>query len=247
MKPSLIALLAVCHAGTASAAITVTRDSTAFSSTIDQIEGDVDPDSLADWAADLGNFAGQLTINGNSTMTVALDTVAYDRWAHTGDITGTVGWTIETRLRIDSLGATTGDPGVFEIVSRSSGANARSPWFYITADGIRVRINTSGSTAALYNINLNDGQFHTYRMATVAGEPHTFWLDGVQVATWTNNDSTADTRVFLGRNGGTSVDDGTTTIDYIRFDTTGAFAPIPEPAAAALLVLASAIGLRRRR
>ena len=197
------------------------RDSLGFVSTIDQIEGDVDPDTLGDWTTDLGDFSGQLTINGDGAMTVSVDTVEYDRWGHSGDLDGNTGWTIELNIRIDSVGAAGGDVGVFDVVSRTT---TRSPWFYVRPDGIGYR--TAGADQGLLHAkDMMDGQFHTVRMATVSGEDHTIWIDGALAATWAGNDYMADIAIFLGRNGTDTVDDGTVTIDYIRFDTSGAYAP----------------------
>lgn len=190
-----------------------TRDSDALTVRIDQIEGDVDPATLRDWTADLGGFPGQFTQN-TETFTVSLDTAVYDRWAHFGDLNGDTGWTIELNLRIDRVGDPGGDVGVFDVVSRTNRRSERSPWFYLRPDGIGVRPGALGTEPPLIAANLYDGRFHKIRMSTVAGEAHTIWIDGVLVGRWTENDLSPDPAVFLGRNGGNTVDDGITTIDY---------------------------------
>ena len=131
------------EAGTGSIAVATNslpvRESAAFAGAIAPIEGDVNPTNVAGWVADVGNFAGQLTLNAGGTFTASFDTSAYDRWTHVGDLNGATGWTIEARLRIDSTGTVSSPPGVFDIQSRSSGANARAPWMFIRPDGMGKR------------------------------------------------------------------------------------------------------------
>ncbi|VGO16326.1 hypothetical protein PDESU_04917 [Pontiella desulfatans] len=201
-----------------------TRLSTDFISDIAQIEGDADPATLGSWSADSGTFdAGQLVLNSNGTFTVSFNDAQFDRWAHTGVLDGDTGWTIEACIRIDDEGSTGGDVGVFDIQSRSSDGGT-SPWIYLRPDGIGHRV--SGNDAGLlYATNLMDGAFHTFRVATRAEVGHMLWLDGEVVAEWTGNDVVNNKRFFLGRNGGNTVDDGTVTVDYVRVDSTGFYAP----------------------
>ena len=214
------------------------RDSGDFVSTIDQIEGDVDPVTLGDWTADLGDFAGQLTINGDGTFTVMTDTDAWDRWANFGEITS-AGWTVETRLRVD-VASTGTDKGVFDILTRDG--STLSPWIFIRADGIGSR---GGGIHNLLDKDMTD-DFHVIRIVADSAEGNTLWVDGVSIGGF-GNDGNYPSAIFLGRNGGNTVDNGTTTIDYIRFDTTGGYAPVPEPATVFLLALGGFAAARRRR
>src|SRR5690606_18603852 len=109
-----------------------------------------------------------------------------------------------------------------------------------------VRWNNSGSTA----VTINPFVYHTYRIAYVPGpngENGTYaaWIDGALIANTLGGITTTANHLLLGdtsnaRHG------GTTTWDYVRWDTTGAYAPIPEPASLAALALGGVLLGRRR-
>ncbi len=233
----------------ATAAITATRDSTAFSSTVDQIEGDVDPTTLADWTA-----AGSPTIQNISGGIFELVTPGtsgdHALRANGNHINSAAGWTWETRFRIDSANETgpTGN-AVWEIFMRDNdGGSLSATRIHFHAAGVGRDIATAGTNPeAAYLVDLTD-DFHVLRGAVEGGTNLTsVWLDGNLLIDGLVSQSFNSGELFVvgewsGNNRG-----GTTSIDYVRFDTTGAFAPIPEPSAAALVLLATALGFRRRR
>jgi hypothetical protein len=94
-------------------------------------------------------------------------------------------------------------------------------------------------------IDLTD-DFHIVRAAVTPDNLTTMWMDGVRVIDELVSSSfNAAEFSRIGRWGGQSRG-GKTTIDYIRFDTTGAYAPVPEPgtlvgALAGLIGLASVV------
>ncbi len=233
--------------------ITATRDSTAFTSTLDQIEGDVDPVSLATFNAAPTYGAPATTVNVDGTLTVVTPgaTSGNGRFAAwqmdpTGDyLDRATGFTWETRFRIDS--ANDANRGVWEIYMRAQDGSAISTTrIHFLATGID-RDSAGFGVNAEYAVDLTDG-FHVVRGAVEGGTNlTTVWVDGVKAldALVSHTYVGSDTGV-IGRWGG-NARGGTTTVDYLRFDTTGAYAPIPEPSAAALVLLASALGFRRRR
>jgi len=240
--------LATALAVPAHAAITIARDSTSFTGTLSQIEGDVDP---ADMLSSFRNHPSypdpNLTLNGGGTMTVVVAGDTFSNWQMepaTNYLDRANGWTWETRFRIDS--ANVANRGVWEIFLRDNESGFSGTRIHFLAGGID-RDNAGFGVDAEYAIDLTDG-FHTVRGAVEGGTNlTTVWVDGVKaIDALPSNESEAPELGVIGRWGG-QTGGGTATIDYIRFDTTGAFAPIPEPASVALLLMGSAFGLRRRR
>lgn len=202
-----------------------TRASAHFTGTINPIEGDADPVSLATWDAHPTYGAPPTTINGNGTLTITLPNNSYPVWQlPAGDFVPpkTTGWTWETRFRIDSAN----DParGVWEIFLRDNASGLAATRLHFLSTGLDRDTAGFGVTAEVAADLTND--FHVVRAAVKPGtNATTVWLDGVKVInSLTSADYNAAEFGVIGRWGG-QTRGGTTTIDYIRFDTTGAYAP----------------------
>jgi hypothetical protein len=93
------------------------RESADFSSAIDQIEGDVDPVTLSTFTEE---GTPNTTVNGDGTVTIITPDDAYPAWQLGGGnhLDSAIGWTWETRFRIDS--ANTANKGVWEIFLRDN-------------------------------------------------------------------------------------------------------------------------------
>ena len=247
MKPSfLLLVIPVLLTAPASAAITVIRDSSDFQGTLDQIEGDVDPASLSSFQNHPSYPAPNLSLNGDGTMTVTVPDDTYPNWnLPAGNfLDSATGWTWETRFRIDA--ANDPDRGVWEIFLRDNDSDFAATRIHFLASGIDPDSDGNGVNA-LVAADLTDG-FHVVRGAVEGGTNlTTVWLDGVKVIdAQPSNTFVASEGGWVGR-WGAQTRGGATTIDYLRFDTTGAFAPVPEPSTAVLMAVALAFGFRRHR
>ena len=232
-------------AGPAMAAPTAQRDSTAFVSTVDQIEGDAVPTTLTDWSNVGSPF---ITDNLDGTLTMVTPSDAFPAIKHNegdNDFSSSKGWTWETRFRIDAAN----DParGVWEIFLRDndSGSLAATRIHFLST-GIDRDAAGFGVDAEV-PIDLTD-DFHVVRAAVTPDNLTSVWVDDeLVIDQLVSNAFDATEFSRIGRWGGQSRG-GTTTIDYIRFDTTGAYAPVAEPCSVALAALAAmGLGLRKRR
>ena len=197
------------------------RESSTFSSGISQIEGDVDPVTLTTFSA-----AGtpNTTVNGDGTVTIVTPSNAYPAWQLGGsnELDSATGWTWETRMRIDS--ANVANKGVFEIFLRDNDSGLAATRIHFLEGGLD-RDSAGFGVDAEVAADLTD-DFHTVRAVVEGGSNlTTVWLDGVKVIDALPS-STFNAGEFgvIGRWGGQTAG-GTATIDYIRFDTTGAYAP----------------------
>lgn len=255
LTPTTSLLLLAGLTATASAAITSTRDSSTFVSSVDQIEGDSVPSSLADWVV-AGTAPTASASGGVLNMTIPDASGDHAYRANGNYISSSTGWTWETRFKINSANETgpTGN-AVWEIFMRDNDGGSLSATrvqFYAAGVGLdKAQAGNEGQAKSPgYLVDLTDG-FHTIRGAVEAGTNATsVWVDGTLVYDGVvSNDFDAGELFLFGKwssnNKGGEVD-----IDYLRFDTTGAFAPeaVPEPTAAALLGLGGiSLILRRHR
>ena len=105
--------------------------------------------------------------------------------------------------------------------------------------------NTEGTVLAAALDNSTD--FHTYRIAFDATtDLFEVWRDGISIGEVGSQSVTAGSSVSFGD--ATSRGSATAEIDYMRWDATGAYAPVPEPTSLALLAaFAGAMLLLRGR
>lgn len=240
--------------GTALGALT-TRDSSAFINDIDSsTAGDqtasyeataIPQNATPAWtspgdAQTYGVSGGELTL----TTTTGNSRAFYDTTGWWGnDADRATGYTVEFRMRVDQINDT---------------AN-RGPTLVRIGDGIQKvelewRANSvewNPFTASAGSVTIDPSSYLTYRVAyDPAGDngngAYAAWINGTLVSdTLSGASSTADHLLF-GDSSGTRYG-GTTTWDYIRWDTTGAYAPVPEPASVALLSLGGLLIAARRR
>jgi hypothetical protein len=211
-----------------------TRASSDFQSVVESIEGDSDPAALSSFE----NYGTpNITVNGDGTITWVLPSDAYPAWgwsAPSDFVSSAVGWTWETRFRIDS--ANVANRGVWEIFirDRDSGSLSATRIHFLSSglDRDTAGVGVNAEIAA----DLTD-DFHVVRAAI---EPDTnlttVWLDGEKVIDALVSQSySADEFCRFGRWGG-QTRGGTVTIDYIRLDSTGAYEP-PVPMAGTLMTI----------
>lgn len=199
------------------------------------------------WVAAGGATDANLSLNGSNVVLGLTDTNGWLQ--HDNDATpweaGSGSWTVEARALV--------------------GSNAGSGGFVIwgALNGERdIMTVREGSVTSLggtvYDSNNNLDSFHTFRLAYDSIEDaYHYFRDGVQLTPdggVGQQAGTANTRLILGDcctnvAGSTLGGPGTTIeFEYIRYDNTGAFSPVPEPSVAGLLALSLAgIFMRRRR
>ncbi len=226
----------------ANAAIIVTKDASAFAQNYDGNEIYDGTSYVNGWAA-----AGGLTAE-STTGSVLTITDGTNGWVehNTGDpilgLGASDGWTLEVTLGLD------GTDGLALWQDGSNGANGAL--IYVGANGIGTGgdgSETNQSISAVSNVGI-----HTFRLAfDTATSTINIWRDGALVTdiAATSNPG-GGPRLIIGDccsgTGGVTFD--TIDIHNISYDTTGGFAPVPEPSSTALLGLGGlALILRRRK
>ena len=228
--------------GTVRAAIISTKDSADFN--LKNWEGDVAPTAaygaVTDWSVDgSGNYVAVMTntagaIGGN------------------GLASGATGWTVETRVKIDPNNL----PSIRGIEFQFADDQPTGHWVLaaIGHDGAgNMTVWETGNLTAVQWTGGAVGDFMTFRVAMEGGNGEANWYaDGELIGNIPGLDADLN-RQWMGDMGGL-VSDGTLIVDYFRMDTTGAFAPVPEPAMIVLLGLGLALvpigrraATRRRR
>lgn len=156
-------------------------------------------------------------------------------WA---DVNAATGYTVEFSLAATRVDDATRGAGLFRI-----------------ADGVRILemefldgsvvLNAFKPTAATFNVDTSE--FHVYR---VAWDPdaakYSFWIDGKLESSDIDAPGSASKQLLLGDTSGSRYS-GQVSLDYIRWDTSGAFSPVPEPASLGLLGTGALLMLGRRR
>lgn len=164
-------------------------------------------------------------------------TVSGSAWAANVDVN--TSYTIELCAKITNGAGTV--PGLHVVAS--AGGDTKM-WLLVAPDHIAV---SNGYTDTVLTTSDNASDYHIYRMAYDAvATDFTIWRDGLIVA----DDVTATTSgaAYLGFGDMSSYGSGAGEIDYLRWDATGAYAPVvPEPSSAALLLIGMlSLGLLRR-
>ena len=238
------------QAGTVTAA--VIKDSADFAN---KYEGD---STAPTGFTQRGTFAS-LTTDGD-VLTYVTDSQAdpphmasflSDAWVE-GTVTAATGWTVETRFKLSTVDPYYANMQVLVNDGTKWSVAALGPDFLLYEDFGMPYIG--GGLAVLDTpilaVDLTD-DFHTFRIMSEAGSTKfQMYLDGNQLTLprGTPQDGLATTpdatKMWWG--GGGVYVDGTSYVDYIRWDGTGGYAPIPEPTTIVLLGF-GALGLLRRR
>lgn len=161
----------------------------------------------------------------------------------------TADWTME--ITVAKTGGSQGTNGWFGIATDPAGETLSSA-LYIKDDRISIEAGTT-DLDFMVGTSFNSGTYHTIRIAhdSIANSYY-YWVNGTLLNSNLstaiapgNPNVNASGAVFIGDYSSTI--SGNYSIDSIRIDSTGAFAPVPEPAAAILGGFGLLALLRRRR
>lgn len=222
-----------------------TKDSADFN--VKAFEGnEVDP--TLEWTKSITQ-PNNVTVatDGNS---VTWTTIPYAKisWSAAGGATWpttdpAVGFTVEFSAKIISQASSGTSTRKAPLVCLASGHTGRYD-LYVSSFGTMQRQDTgSGTTENLMDTNSNMDDFHVFRIVrepdvgAVTGKAY-YYRDGILISDPLGvvGLETVSPETLL-TFGDTSDDmNGSVSIDYVRFDTTGAYAPVPEPSTIALLV-----------
>ncbi len=181
----------------------------------------------ADWTPPSSGDRG--TVVSGTTI---LDYTCYSNWYtwnHAANFDVAKGWTVELSVKVMSP---TNGSAAFGVIA----GDGSSPNYYFLAfhsDAIRTTINSR--QVVVMTDDFTD-VFHTVRIAQPTSGEASIWVDNVYAGSYAGMDFTYR-RLLFGRVGGDIVEGGRTQIEYIRADTTGAFAPVPEPSVFTLLAV----------
>lgn len=214
-------------------AISEAKDSSLFNL---QMNGDVVPSAL------FGDDSGWTT--DGDILTMNNDGAGMFGW--NGVLSRETGYTWEVRFRMVEP-----DPAVDQILVTivGDGSGATNSYHILTVTDLGTIIPdsaSSGLTPLTTGQDFSDG-FHVLRSAQEANSSATsIWLNGELLTESHGERDNALNELLIGASSG-SFNGSVVEYDYARVDTTGAFAPIPEPASVALLGAGALFLLRRRR
>ena len=228
-----------------SAALTV-LDSNSFANKYNGNEIFDGTNGINDWVAEGGATDANLSLNGSNVVVSITNTngwLQHDNGSTPWE-SGSGSWTAEASAVVGATGS-----GGFVIWGALNGER----------NIMAVRENSvTDLGGTVYDTNSNTDGFHAFRMAYDADEDaYHFFRDGVQLTPAAGIDQqagTGNTRLIFGDcctnvAGSTFGGPGSEfEFEYIRYDNSGAFAPVPEPSVASIFGLSAALlCLRRRR
>ncbi len=227
---------------TAKAVITSTKDSSLFTF---KYEMDVSPDvdnqggaAGGDWTMPAGSVSGGI-FTLTTTAPINAEIVNSDTG---GGLSFATGYTIEMRAKVDTTFNRTAT-----MIGGAGPLGSNRGWLSIGQSQLRWMDTGSDTSGTQLDTSVNSDGFHIFRLAQ---EPNTnlysVWRDGVLISNSLVSTNTGGSivKASFGDLGATW--GGTLEVDYYRFDTSGAYAPMPEPSALILVVCAgSALALRR--
>lgn len=208
----------------------------------------LDANAVDDWFD-----TGVPTVSGGYAANTAADQLF--RGDFTGSIfrsiasTTTADWTME--ITVGKTGGTQGTNGWFGIATDPAGESLSSA-IYLKDDRISIEAGVT-DLDFMVGTDFSTGSYHTIRIAHDAvANAYYYWVNGTLLNADTstpiapgNANINASGATFIGDYSSTLA--GNYSIDYIRIDSSGAYAPVPEPASALLGALGTLLLLRRRR
>lgn len=208
----------------------------------------LDANAVDDWFD-----TGVPTVSGGYAANTAADQL------FRGDFTGsifrsvasatTADWTME--ITVGKAGGTQGTNGWFGIATDPAGESLSSA-IYLKDDRISIEAGVT-DLDFMVGTDFSTGSYHTIRIAHDAvANAYYYWVNGTLLNADTST-PIAPGNANINASGATFIGDYSSTlagnylIDYIRIDSSGAYAPVPEPASALLGALGTLLLLRRRR
>lgn len=214
------------------AAVIAPKDSATFGY---KYEADAMP-STAEWVlTDAGTPGGTGFAVANGELSYVTTAKAGGRWcvSKTGAFTPSGDYTVEMRFKV-TAGTGTED-GVNVFLGNGT----------VNCDGIfTISQNTIVMGGNAIASGLDNSGMHIYRFA-YTNSKFSVWRDGQLVGENLAGMNYQTTRIMWGD--GSSITAGGGSLDYLRYDTTGAYSPVPEPATMSLLAIGGLCALRRRR
>jgi len=202
------------------------RDSSTFNNLY---EGDVVP--LPDYT-EFGPFVtGSEPSTDGDIMTYRVPTGGgyWDSDVWDGATAGVNGWTIEFRIKIGT-DAIEGSRGA---VALYTGSGTHGDIMAVGGSSVKILAHSEIEVSTADNTDA----FHTFRVAFFNDGgvyPYTIYRDGVELDHWANGGNWGGDTLYFG-SAGSPYGGPTVEVDYLRWDDTGAYAPIPEPGVLALL------------
>lgn len=232
-KMLFVAMVGImCVAGATQAA---TLDSADFAY---KYEADALP-SATDWT-EIGTAGSGFSV-ANGELSYSTSTLAGGRWIAANTTifnpTTSTDYTAEARFKVTAASGEV--PGVNFVVGNGS----EYAFLTISTDSIRYMVGGNHNVIAS---GLDNTAMHAYRIAfSAATDSFSLWRDGSLISDSLAAFSSSNKTVSFGDASSTTA--GAASLDYLRIDTTGAYAPVPEPATLSLLAVAGLAALRRRR
>ncbi|NIA06717.1 MAG: PEP-CTERM sorting domain-containing protein, partial [Actinobacteria bacterium] len=191
------------------------------------------------WSTDGSDL---LTVNSQGTSYSYNKTILDSAFTH---------WTVEFKVRLRHAGTGDGDGDGFAVEVRKNGVGTG---IVVEKDGVSHRAGSSTYTqiVSAYNVANADNDFNTFRMA-YDGSTIYVWRDALDGSGWKlladNLSPRSQTGGQLGFGDFTSGTYATldADVDFVAFDLTGAWNPVPEPATLMVLVSGMAVCLLRKR